>query len=224
MAIQEQSTLPALKHAIINRGTNYLKNSTSTDNVLHASKQINYQHRTTAKEIGSGPALPQQINKYGRYANSPPQQVIVQRTNNEQIEFLRHQLAEVAKPKMHVKTPSTEAGNLQQKRNQPVILVDSRGATMSRCEPTVPEARNPITDKSDRYHLSTQKYDYPAYSPYDMTYAKGVNQKNAIMDLEGKVLPRGAFTRDVTPKLLAQDGAFVPYGFDQRVGSNNSKY
>jgi len=57
-----------------------------------------------------------------------------------------------------------------------------------------------------------------------MSYAKGINQKHAIMDLGGKVLPRGAFTRDVTPKLLAQEEAFIPYGFDQRVGSNNSKF
>jgi hypothetical protein len=36
-----------------------MKNSTSTDNVLHASKRINYQFKTTAEEIGNGPAMPQ---------------------------------------------------------------------------------------------------------------------------------------------------------------------
>lgn len=50
-----------------------MKNSTSTDNVLHASKRINYQFKTTAEEIGNSPAFPQQIKLYGRYANSPPQ-------------------------------------------------------------------------------------------------------------------------------------------------------
>lgn len=36
--------------------------------------------------------------------------------------------------------------------------------------------------------------DYPGYNPYDMAYARGVNQKTAIRELEGKVFPKAVYS------------------------------
>jgi hypothetical protein len=59
------------------------------------------------------------------------------------------------------------------------------------------ESRNPITNGKEYYHVSTQMQDYPHYNHYDMVYARGVNQKASLRELEGKVLPRAAYAQSV---------------------------
>jgi len=40
----------------------------------------------------------------------------VQKTNNEQIEFLRNQINELQKPQVVTKTPNSDIGNVQGRR------------------------------------------------------------------------------------------------------------
>lgn len=39
--------------------------------------------------------------------------------------------------------------------------------------------------------------DYHGYNPYDMVYARGINQKSAIRELEGKVFPKAAYSMPI---------------------------
>lgn len=88
--------MPPLHHVIVNRGVQNTKNNTSNDNVLHSSeRQYRQPYKTTANEIGTGPKMPEQLHRLGRYGHSPPQVAVhVSKPLNEAYDFLSNQLNE----------------------------------------------------------------------------------------------------------------------------------
>jgi hypothetical protein len=200
-------SLPLLKTEIHSKGVLNIRNNTSNDNVLNTPqhKLVN-SFKTVAMDIGSMPTLPAHLQQKpgGRFTHSPPQVAVhVPKSSQQNMEFLQNALTDIRQEnqvkqqeRLYYGKRIPGKGIDYQVSNHPVTIsptgaMPSSAASATRPSASSQESRNPITSSKEAYHLSTQKYDYPQYEPYDMAYAKGVNQKRAILDLEGRVMPVG---------------------------------